>query len=67
MNNSEGAGAGEGEELAGCWMDQSEGAGMEHQARGSHAVEAVAHDGAVQPLGMRTVDAQLVGAAGEGR
>ena len=40
--------------------------GVKHQARGSRAVETVAHNRAVQALGVRAVDAQLVGAACEG-
>ena len=38
---------------------------MQHQAGGGLAVEAVAHDGAVQALWVGGMDAQLVGAARE--
>ena len=38
---------------------------MQHQSPGGATVEAVAHDGAVQPEGVGSMDAQLVGAARE--
>jgi hypothetical protein len=39
---------------------------MEHQPCGSGSIQAVAHNGAIQALGMRAMDTQLMSATSEG-
>lgn len=49
--------------LAGDRMTELQCLGMEVEAVGGTAIERVAHDGAVQTVGMGSVDTELVGAA----
>ena len=47
-------------------MNKSDPAGMQMQTVGGMAIECVAPDGTVQTIGMGTMEAKLMGAAGEG-
>lgn len=56
----------EGEHFACLWMAEGYFGGMQIKAVGRFAIEGIAEDGEGKPIGMGTMNAQLVGATGEG-